>query len=70
MFVNAIGRTDLPGGNAMKLFESLEKLKKLDDDVEVYPGHDYGNVKFSNIGNEKKNNPYSFLFRFPRNNDE
>ncbi len=58
LFVNAIGRTDLPGGNAINLFESLEKLKNLDDNVEVYPGHDYGNVQFSTIGDEKKNNPY------------
>ena len=58
LFVNAIGRTDLPGGDAVKLFESLQKLKKLNDNVEVYPGHDYGDVPFSTIGNEKKNNPY------------
>ena len=58
LFVNAIGRTDLPGGDAIKLFESLQKLKKLKDDVEVYPGHDYGDIPFSTIGNEKKNNPY------------
>ncbi len=58
LFVNAIGRTDLIGGDSLKLFESLQKLKKLDDDVEVYPGHDYGEIPFSTIGNEKKNNPY------------
>lgn len=58
LFVNAIGRTDLAGGDAIKLFESLQKLKKLNDDVEVYPGHDYGEIPFSTIGNEKKNNPY------------
>lgn len=58
LFVNAIGRTDLAGGDAIKLFESLQKLKKLNDDVEVYPGHDYGDVPFSTIGGEKKTNPY------------
>ena len=58
LFVNAIGRTDLPGGDAIKLFESLQKLKKLDDNVEVYPGHDYGEIPFSTIGGEKKTNPY------------
>lgn len=58
LFVNAIGRTDLAGGDSIKLFESLQKLKKLNDDVEVYPGHDYGEIPFSTIGNEKKNNPY------------
>lgn len=58
LFVGAIGRTDLPGGDASKLFESLQKLKKLDDKIEVYPGHDYGQTKFSTIGKEKKNNLY------------
>ncbi len=58
LFVNAIGRTDLTGGDSLKLFESLQKLKKLNDEIEVYPGHDYGDIPFSTIGNEKKNNPY------------
>ena len=58
LFVNAIGRTDLPGGDSIKLFESLQKLKKLNYDVEVYPGHDYGEIPFSTIGGEKKTNPY------------
>ena len=58
LFVNAVGRTDLAGGNAIKLFESLQKLKKLKDDIEVYPGHDYGEIPFSTIGGEKKKNPY------------
>ena len=58
LFVNAIGRTDLAGGDSLKLFESLQKLKKLDDKVEVYPGHDYGDIPFSTIGGEKKTNPY------------
>ncbi|MEK6891740.1 MAG: MBL fold metallo-hydrolase [Nanoarchaeota archaeon] len=58
LFVGAIGRTDLPGGDAIKLFESLQKLKKLDDKIKIYPGHDYGETPFSTIGDEKKNNPY------------
>ncbi|MBI2656193.1 hypothetical protein HYX03_00455 [Candidatus Woesearchaeota archaeon] len=48
----------MAGGDSIKLFESLQKLKKLSDDVEVYPGHDYGDVPFSTIGGEKKTNPY------------
>ena len=58
LFVNAIGRTDLPGGDAPALFDSLQKLKKLDEKIEVYPGHDYGDIPVSTIGREKKNNPY------------
>lgn len=58
LFVNAIGRTDLPGGDSIKLFESLQKLKKLDDSIEIYPGHDYGDAPSSTIGGQKKTNPY------------
>ena len=58
LFVSAIGRTDLSGGNAAMLFDSLEKLKKLDDSTEVYPGHDYGDTPSSTIGIEKRSNPY------------
>lgn len=58
LFVGAIGRTDLPGGDALKLFDSLQKLKKLNDKTEIYPGHDYGETQFSTMGDEKKSNPY------------
>jgi glyoxylase-like metal-dependent hydrolase (beta-lactamase superfamily II) len=57
LFVGECGRTDLPGGNAKELYYSLfGKLMKLDDEVEVYPGHDYGVHPYSTIGLEKKTN--------------
>ncbi len=57
LFVGECGRTDLPGGNAKSLYDSLfSKLLKLDDAVEVYPGHDYGSVPFSILGKERKTN--------------
>ncbi len=57
LFVGECGRTDLPGGNAKNLYESLfNKLLNLDDSVEVYPGHDYGSRPSSTIGYERKNN--------------
>jgi glyoxylase-like metal-dependent hydrolase (beta-lactamase superfamily II) len=58
LFVNACGRTDLPTGDAVVLFHSLNGIiKKLTDDTKVYPGHDYGDVPVSSIAREKKNNP-------------
>ena len=54
LFVNAIGRTDLPGGNAPQLFDSLQKLKKLDDKIEVYPGMTMAMFQFQQL-QEKKN---------------
>lgn len=57
LFVGECGRTDLAGGNAKSLYDSLFcKLLKLDDSVEVFPGHDYGNKPSSTIGEERKTN--------------
>jgi glyoxylase-like metal-dependent hydrolase (beta-lactamase superfamily II) len=57
LFIGECGRTDLPGGNGKAMYESLfGKLLKLDDDVEVYPGHDYGPKPHSTIGTEGKTN--------------
>lgn len=57
LFVGECGRVDLPGGNAEELYDSLfKKIVTLDDDVEVYPGHNYGVKSYSTIGFEKKNN--------------
>ncbi|RMF96630.1 MAG: MBL fold metallo-hydrolase [Candidatus Schekmanbacteria bacterium] len=57
LFVGDCGRTDLSGGNSKQLYESLEKkIKTLPDNIEVYPGHDYGGES-STIEKEKKSNP-------------
>ena len=48
LFVGAVGRPDLPGRareNAAQLYASLhEKLLKLPDDLEIYPGHFSGSA--------------------------
>jgi glyoxylase-like metal-dependent hydrolase (beta-lactamase superfamily II) len=57
LFVGECGRTDLPGGSAQDMYHSLfNRLIKLDDSIEVYPGHDYGSRPHSTIGLEKKTN--------------
>lgn len=57
LFVGECGRTDLPGGNSKSLYDSLfNKLLKLPDSVEVYPGHDYGAKPHSTIGEERRSN--------------
>lgn len=57
LFIGECGRTDLPGGNSKSLYESFfNKLLKLDDSVEVYPGHDYGLKPSSTIGFERRMN--------------
>ena len=57
LFVGECGRTDLLGGNAKNMYDSLfNKLLALGDDVEVYPGHDYGDKPSSTIGDERRTN--------------
>ncbi len=57
LFVGECGRTDMPGGNSKSMYNSLfHKILKLNDDVEVYPGHDYGPKPSSSIGEEKRSN--------------
>ncbi len=57
LFVGECGRTDFPDGSPRDMYHSLfDKLMKLDDSIEVYPGHDYGSAPFSTIGLERKNN--------------
>ena len=57
LFVGECGRTDLPGGSAEDMYYSLfGKLMKLDDNIKVYPGHDYGPKPYSTIGVERRTN--------------
>jgi glyoxylase-like metal-dependent hydrolase (beta-lactamase superfamily II) len=58
LFVEAVGRTDLPGGSWQVMYKSIqERLFSLPDDTKVMPGHNYGRTPTSTIGHEKKNNP-------------
>ena len=55
LFNQGIGRTDLLGGDLPTLEHSIkEKLYKLEDAYEVYPGHGPSTT----IGFEKVNNPF------------
>ena len=57
LFVGNCGRIDLPGGSAKDLFHSLfDILYSLDDDLVLYPGHNYGSSETSTIGQEKITN--------------
>ena len=56
LFIGDCGRCDLPGGSLSQMFESLQKIKKLPDQLIVYPGHNYGNKPFDTLGNQKKTN--------------
>ena len=55
LFLDSIGRTDLPGGNPRQILRSIhEKLLPLDDKVVVIPGHGPNTT----IGRERRRNPF------------
>ncbi len=57
LFIRGNGRTDLQGGSAAKLFDSVrEKLFALPDDTILYPGPDYNGRVSSTIREEKQLN--------------
>jgi hydroxyacylglutathione hydrolase len=57
LFVGNCGRVDLPGGSAKELYHSLfDIIYKLDNDLMLYPGHNYGTSPNSTLGKEKKTN--------------
>lgn len=57
LFVGNCGRIDLPGGSAKALYHSLfDVLSKLDDNLIMYSGHNYGSTKTSTLGQQKTTN--------------
>jgi hydroxyacylglutathione hydrolase len=55
LFLDSIGRTDLPGGNSRQILRSIhDKLLPLDDTVVVIPGHGTNTT----IGRERRRNPF------------
>jgi len=55
LFLDSIGRTDLPGGNPRQILRSIhDKLLPLDDRVVVIPGHGPNTT----IGRERQRNPF------------
>jgi glyoxylase-like metal-dependent hydrolase (beta-lactamase superfamily II) len=59
LFVEAVGRTDFPGGSWRTMRHSImERLFTLPNDTIVMPGHNYGSTPSSTIGREKMYNPY------------
>lgn len=54
LFAGSCGRTDLPGGDARAMRDSLRRLAGLTENYIVHPGHGNG----STLEREKRTNPY------------
>ena len=57
LFASTIGRTDFPMGSFETILESLNKLKQLEGNYNVYPGHNAATT----LEREKKYNEYMQL---------
>ena len=61
LFLEGCGRTDLPGGDPLALYESLtQKLAKVPDDSILFPGHLYSAAPCASMGETRHAN---FVFR-------
>jgi sulfur dioxygenase len=57
LLIGGCGRTDFQNGSAEALWESITgRLFMLDEQILVYPGHDYKGRRVSSIGEEKRFN--------------
>ena len=57
LLIGGCGRTDFQNGSAEALWTSItQKLFALDEQILVYPGHDYKGRRVSSIGEEKRFN--------------
>lgn len=59
LFVGGCGRVDLPGSDPEAMYQSLTgTLRKLGDEVVLYPGHDYGPTENSTFAEQRQTNAY------------
>ena len=54
IFKDTIGRCDLPGSNIKDMIKSIDKIKKYDRNILIYPGHGI----YTSLGYEIDNNIY------------
>lgn len=58
LLIGSVGRTDFQNGSPGSMFDTLQRLKKLNDRTILLPGHDYNEKKSSTIAREKESNPF------------
>jgi glyoxylase-like metal-dependent hydrolase (beta-lactamase superfamily II) len=56
LFNGIFGRCDFPDSDKRKMFESLNKLKNLDENILILPGHNYSG-EWTTIKEQKNNGP-------------
>lgn len=66
LFIDWVGRCDLPGGDAKALFESLARLRALPGHLAIRPGHHYGCQEWRRLDEEARLNPFLACTDFDR----
>jgi glyoxylase-like metal-dependent hydrolase (beta-lactamase superfamily II) len=66
LFIEGCGRTDLPGGDTAAMYDSLQRLATLPDDIVVYPGHRYSAPSMASMAAVKEIN---YVFK-PKNQQQ
>jgi len=67
LFLEGCGRTDLPGGDPLAMYESLTtRIARIPDDTVVFPGHAYDQDPSAQMGETRRRNA---VFR-PRSAEE
>ncbi len=70
LFCGKVGGTGpyFPGSSSKAEWDSLQRITKLPDSIQVFPGHDYyggeGKMQQSTIGYEKRHNPFLLCANF------
>lgn len=60
LFLDGCGRTDLPGSDPQAMMESLRMLSTIDDNIVLFPGHQYSPAPCAPMGLVKQTN---FVFQ-------
>jgi glyoxylase-like metal-dependent hydrolase (beta-lactamase superfamily II) len=60
LFLDGCGRTDLPGSDSESMYDSLQRLASLPDDIAVFPGHHYSEPSVATMAAVKELN---YVFR-------
>ncbi|KMP12092.1 beta-lactamase [Candidatus Nitromaritima sp. SCGC AAA799-C22] len=59
LFLQGCGRVDLPGGDSEEMYHTLtRRLAKIQDEIVLYPGHNYGGKPSAPMGNVRETNSY------------
>jgi hydroxyacylglutathione hydrolase len=59
LFLQGCGRVDLPGGDSEELFRTLtQRLAKIQNEIILYPGHNYGGKSHAPMEEVRENNAY------------